>query len=315
MKSTHLLRCARLPSETGHDIGLRPRSVVTPVTTTRCHRSGNATHALHPGASEQPEIDTFLKSAGRILVVAVLVLFVLPGCYGKRIYDIETGMERQRRKIAGLEDSLAYLQGEMAYLDTTFGGKSAPVRTNRAITESRMDELQTRLEILESQVDENRYKISKMDMRRTPLPQASDTSAVPADTSMARASVATHLYETAYIDFTRGDFKSAVAGFRDFVTRFPMTDFSDDARFMIAQSFYILEDYPKAIIEFRKVLDNYPAGDKVPEALHKLGHSYLKIDDIETARQYFKILVNRYPGTVEATRAQEMLEALPPEED
>jgi tol-pal system protein YbgF len=132
---------------------------------------------------------------------------------------------------------------------------------------------------------------------------------------MARASVATHLYETAYIDFTKGDLESAIAGFRDFVTRFPMTDFSDDAQFMIAQSFYIREDYPKAIVEFRRVLDNYPSGDKVPEAMYKLGHSYLKIDDIETARQYFKILVSRYGGTVEADRAQEMLEALPPEED
>jgi tol-pal system protein YbgF len=266
------------------------------------------------GLSTMPKTASFLRSAGGILIIAALLVFTLPGCYGKRIYDIETRLERQWREIANLEDSLAYLQAEMAYLDSTFGGKSAPVRTNRAITESRMDELQTRLEILESQVDENRYKISQMNMRRTPMPQASDTSTTPSDTSMARASVATHLYETAYIDFTKGDFESAIAGFRDFVARFPMTDFSDDAQFMIAQSFYILEDYPKAIVEFRRVLDSYPAGDKVPEAMHKLGHSYLKIDDIETARQYFKILVNRYPGTVEATRAQEMLEALPPED-
>ncbi len=253
------------------------------------------------------------KGTRDIFILAALVVLALPGCYGKRIYDIETGMERQRRRVVSLEDSLAYLQAEMAYLDTTFGSKSAPVRTSRAVTESRMDELQTRLEILESQVDENRYKISQMDMRRTPMTQAADTSAVPADTSMARASVATHLYETAYIDFTKGDFQSAVAGFRDFVARFPMTDFSDDAQFMIAQSYYIMEDYPRAIVEFRKVLNSYPSGDKVPEAMHKLGHSYLKIDDIETARQYFKILVNRYPGTVEAARAREMLEALPPE--
>jgi tol-pal system protein YbgF len=268
-----------------------------------------------PVAPGAPRIGGVLRRAAGVLILTALVVAALPGCYGKRIYEIETRLQRQYREIARLEDSLAYLQAEMTYLDTTFGGKSAPVRTNRAITESRLDEIQTRLEILESQVDENRYKISQMDMRRTPAHQLADTSGAPADTSMARASVATHLYETAYIDFTKGDFESAITGFRDFVTRFPMTDFSDDAQFMIAQSFYILEDYPKAIVEFRKVLDSYPSGDKVPEAMHRLGHSYLKIDDIETARQYFKILVNRYPGAVEAARAQEMLEALPPEED
>jgi tol-pal system protein YbgF len=256
-----------------------------------------------------------LKTAGWIIVLMALVLISLPGCYGKRIYEIETRMERQRRQVARLEDSLAYVKADVAYLDSTFGRQSAPVRTDRATTEIRMDELQTRLEILESQVDENRYKISQLNMRRAPLPEVSDTSAIPADTSMARASVATHLYETAYIDFTRGDFESAITGFRDFVSRFPMTDFSDDAQFMIGQSYYIMEDYPKAIMEFKKVLNSYPTADKVPEAMHKLGHSYLKIDDIETARQYFKILVSRYPGTVESTRAQEMLDALPEEED
>ena len=65
-----------------------------------------------------------LKTIRGIIVVAALVVLALPGCYGKRIYDIETGMERQHRKIARLRDSLAYLQAEMAYLDTTFGGKA-----------------------------------------------------------------------------------------------------------------------------------------------------------------------------------------------
>jgi tol-pal system protein YbgF len=251
---------------------------------------------------------------GWIILFAGVAAVILPGCYGKRIYDIETRMDRQTRRIAVLEDSLAYLRGEMAYLDSTFGVESAPVRTEKAIVETRIDELQTRLEILEAQVDENRYKISQLTMRRAPVATEPDTSGAPADTSMARASVATHLYETAYLDFTKGDFESAITGFREFVNRFPMTDFSDDAQFMIGQSYYVLGDYPRAIIEFRKDLDRYPAGDKVPEAMSRLGQAYLKIDDIDTARQYFKILVNRYPGTVEAERAREMLEAMPPEE-
>ena len=251
------------------------------------------------------------KNIGWTIAATLAVVLSLPGCYGKRIYDIETVQAKQQRRIVRLEDSLAYLRADMAYLDSTFGVESAPVRTDKAILETRMDEIQTRLEILESQVDENRYKISQLNMRRTPLTALSDTGAAPADTSMARASVATHLYETAYMDFTKGDFESAIAGFKDFVSRFPMTDFSDDAQFMIGQAYYVQKDYPNAIIEFRKVLDNYPSGDKVPEAMSRLGHAYLKIDDIDVARQYFKILVNRYPGTAEAQKAQEMLDAMP----
>jgi tol-pal system protein YbgF len=125
--------------------------------------------------------------------------------------------------------------------------------------------------------------------------------------------VATHIYETAYVDYVKGNFQSAIMGFKDFVRRYPMTDFSDDAQFMIGESFFVLEDYPNAIVEFRKVLDDYPSGDKVPAAMYKLALCYLRIEDVDTAREYFKILVNRYPTASESRQAEAMLETLPPE--
>jgi tol-pal system protein YbgF len=203
----------------------------------------------------------------------------------------------------------------VAHLDTTVGAESAPVRASAATSEARLDEIQTRLEILESLVKENRYKIAQFSLMRTPMPADGDTSSATGDNSMGQASVATHVYETAYMDFTRGDYISAIDGFREFVRRFPMTDFSDDAQFMIAQSFYTQGDYPNAIIEFRRVVDSYPSGDKVPEAMYRLGLSYQEIDDTDTARQYFKILVNRYPNSPESKRAQDMLGGFPEDPD
>jgi tol-pal system protein YbgF len=250
----------------------------------------------------------------------LLCILVLPGCYGKRIYEIESRLDDHDRDLSGIEDSLQNVTGAVAHLDSTVGPKSAPIRSTRAITESRIDELQTRLEILEALVKENRYKIAQFSMRREPQPAGGGAgltpgAQAPADTSMLQASVATHLYETAYVDFVKGNFQAAIGGFRDFVKRFPMTDFSDDAQFMIAQSFFVLGEYTNAVTEFRKVLDDYPSGDKVPEAMYKLGLSYLELDDAETAREYFKILVTRYPTAVEAKQAQEKLDSLPPPSD
>jgi tol-pal system protein YbgF len=244
----------------------------------------------------------------------VLILLALPGCYGRRIYELETRTARQDRRIEALKDSLTYVRHGVAYLDSTVGGASTPLRTDHAMTEGRMDELQTRLEILESLVKENRYQISQINMRRgRPAQAAGDTAEAPPDTTMLQASVATHIYETAYVDFVKGNFQSAIRGFSEFVKRYPMTDFSDDAQYMIGQSFFVLGDYPNAITEFRKVLDGYPQGDKVPGAMYKLALCYLEIDDAGTAREYFKILVNRYPAAAEARQAEERLQELPPE--
>lgn len=242
----------------------------------------------------------------------VICMLALPGCYGKRIYDIESRLDRQGRYLASMEDSLAHLSGAIAHLDSTVGRTSVPVRTDMAVTENRIDELQTRLEILEAVVKENRYRIAQISMRREPYTGGVDTLRVPADTSMLKASVATHLYETAYVDFVKGNFQSAISGFREFVKRFPMTDFSDDAQFMIAQSFFVLGEYSNAITEFRRVLDTYPSGDKVPEAMYRLGLCYVEVDDIEIAREYFNLLVTRYPTAVETKQAKDMLDTLPP---
>jgi tol-pal system protein YbgF len=251
----------------------------------------------------------------RAVISLTIFLLAIPGCYGRRIYEIESQLQRQRRSIRKLEDSLYYMSHDIAYLDSTVGRSSAPVRTDRAVLESRMDELQTRLEILEAHVRENRYRISQFSMQRGTPGRAQDSTKAPADTTVPRASVATHIYETAYVDFVKGRFESAISGFRDFVARFPMTDFSDDAQFMIAQSYFVLGDFTDAIVEFRRVVDDYPSGDKVAEAMYKLGLCYLEIEDVETARQYFKILVSRYPTAPEALQAQDKLDSLPPEDE
>jgi tol-pal system protein YbgF len=240
---------------------------------------------------------------------------LLSGCYGKQIYELETQSARQERTIEALEDSLAMTRAAIAELDSVVGRESVPYRSRRADMETRLDELQTRVEILEALVKENRYRISQMNLRGgAPLGAgaAGQPGRAQEDSVMVQASLAQHLFETAYVDFTKGDFESAIAGFSDFVAGFPMTDFSDDAQFMIGRSHFLLGDYDDAIVAFRKVLDDYPAGDRVPPAMYNLGLCYMEIDDIETAREYFKIVVSRYPTTMEAREAQSMLDTLPP---
>jgi tol-pal system protein YbgF len=239
---------------------------------------------------------------------------LLSGCYGKKIYELETHAARHERTIAALEDSLAVSRAAIAELDSIVGKESIPYREQRADMGMRVDELQTRVEILEALVKENRYRISQVTLRGGPGLQVGPgpTTSAAEDSVLAQASLAQHLFETAYVDFTKGDFESAAAGFRDFVTGFPMTDFSDDAQFMIGRSHFLLGDYDDAIVEFRKVLDDYPSGDRVPPAMYNLGLCYIEIEDIETAREYFKLVVSRYPTTMEAREAQSMLDTLPP---
>lgn len=245
----------------------------------------------------------------RRLGLVVLCLMFVPGCYSKRIYELERRADGQDARTAGVEDSLKTVWAGVAHLDSLVGDSSTPLRSSGARMESRMDDLETRLEMLESLIKETRYKVSQLSLGG-PRSIAADTAGAMADTTAVPSGVAQSIYESAYVDFVKGDYQSAITGFRDFVKRFPTNDFSDDAQFMVGQAFYALGDHAAAIGEYRKVLDRYPSGDRVPQAMYSLGLSYLKIGDRETAVEYFKILEVRYPKAGEAGRAKAVLDSL-----
>jgi tol-pal system protein YbgF len=250
-----------------------------------------------------------LRTIQRLGLVLVCLAFV-SGCYSKRIYELEKRADEQDVRTAGIEDSLNVVWAGMAHMDSLVGDSSTPLRSSGARMEGRMDDLETRIEMLESLVKETRYRISQLSLGGPKPLGAADTLEAPSDSVIVPPGVAQSIYENAYVDFVKGDYRSAITGFRDFVSRFPANDFSDDAQFMIGQAFYALGDYPAAIGEYRRVLDRYPSGDRVPQAMYSLGLSYLKVGDEETAAEYFKILEARYPKAAEADRAKAVLDSL-----
>jgi tol-pal system protein YbgF len=249
-----------------------------------------------------------VTSLRRLGLVALCAL-VASGCYSKRIYDLEARADEHDWRLASLHDSLAATGDEVAHLDSLVGDTSAPFRSSGARMEGRLDDLETRIEMLESMVKETRFKMSRMSMGGSE-PPVPDTTALVPDTTSVPSGLAQSIYENAYVDFVKADYQSAITGFRDFVNRFPANDFSDDAQFMIGQAYWGLGDAAGAIKEYRRVLDRYPSGDRVPQAMYSLGLCYLKVGDEETAGEYFKILASRYPKAPEAGRATAVLDSL-----
>lgn len=250
-----------------------------------------------------------MMSSARIAGVVALCALVGAGCYSKRIYELETRADETDWRMTTLADSVRDAQAGVAHLDSLVGTKSVPSRSSGALMQSRIDDLETRVEMLESLVKETRTRMSQLSMGG-PKPSAPDTAGLFPDTTSAPSAVAQDIYENAYVDFVKGDYQSAISGFRDFVNRFPANDFSDDAQFMIGQSYFATGDYAGSIREFRRVLDRYPSGDRVPQAMYSLGVAYLKVGDEETAREYFRILGTRYPKAPESERAKAFLDSL-----
>ena len=202
----------------------------------------------------------------------------------------------------------------------------------------RVDELSTRLDTLTRQLRTGQTPaISGSAAPRSPS-AAPSGSAAPASPGTAapgpvaavpqRPSAASlqpqDIYQAAYIDFSKGSYSLAIAGFREFLRRYPDHELAGSAQYWIGEAYLSLargfsdsaqgdkatESLEQAVQEFKKVLANYPRADKVPTALYQEALALLDLKQPAQAQARLQYLVDNFPRSEETNLARERLATL-----
>jgi len=118
------------------------------------------------------------------------------------------------------------------------------------------------------------------------------------------------VYQAAYRDYQRGNYDLALAGFRDFLARYPESELAANTEYWIGESLYSQKKYSEAIEEFNRVVNKYPKSDKAPGALLKKGYAYLALNDRPRAIVQFQYVVHEYPNSRESALAKDRLKQL-----
>tara|TARA_B100001013_G_scaffold336789_1_gene256350 strand:- start:411 stop:776 length:366 start_codon:yes stop_codon:yes gene_type:complete len=118
------------------------------------------------------------------------------------------------------------------------------------------------------------------------------------------------MYDTAWADYTNGQWALAIQGFEAYVKTFPRSELTDDASFYIGQTHFQEGNFDQSIAAFEQVLLNYPDGDAVQEASYKRGLALDRLGETDRARTAFELVVNNYPEHMMATLAQQALDRL-----
>jgi tol-pal system protein YbgF len=132
------------------------------------------------------------------------------------------------------------------------------------------------------------------------------------------------IYQAAYIDFSKGSYSLAIAGFREFLRRYPEHELGGNAQYWIGEAYLSLargftdsgqgdkasESLEQAVQEFKKVLANYPRADKVPTALYKEALALIDLKQPALAQARLQYLVDNFPRAEETSLARERLAAL-----
>lgn len=269
---------------------------------------GRGTSARNAGVSEG------LRRTVSFCLILGFVL-VLPGCYGMKILKGPINTDQTQMDVQVLKQRQQEILDRIDQLERLITEQQQYMRESTAGSQARLDDMLAELEYLRTQTTESTDRLGQFTRRvesATWKSMQPDTlrPAPGAEGAPIIGAMPDEIYDTAYLDVTRGNYSLGIQGFEEYLASYPSSELADNAQYWIGECYYAQKDYFKAIEEFGKVLDLYPRGDKVPGAMVKLGLSYAEVGDRASAKKIFRQVIELYPHTDEAAIAREQLTML-----
>ena len=75
------------------------------------------------------------------------------------------------------------------------------------------------------------------------------------------------------------------------------SEFLDDAKYWLAETYYAQRAYVKALEEFESIQIQFPDSGKIPETILKTGFCYFELGHFEQAKQILTLVASQYPNT------------------
>jgi tol-pal system protein YbgF len=186
-----------------------------------------------------------------------------------------------------------------------------------SMTDERMSDLTMRIDRLAQEVQETR------DMARpVPVPvvvpvggagaEASDGTgaALSAGSGSEAVPDPDALYNTAYSDFSKGNYALAIAGFEEYQQKFAGSPLADNALYWVGECHFSQGNFPDAVRSFDRLLELYADSDKAAASDLKKALAYMEQNQIGQAIVQLRYVVATYDGSDEARLAKDKLTSL-----
>jgi len=263
------------------------------------------------------------------LVALASVGLLAAGCASVTPEDVDS-IQAQLSDIQNQIDQFqqqAPSKDEVQSLESQVAGEMQSLLRSEADMQVRLQELRTQIEQLRAQLEDTNYRLSQVSQQIAATnqelqafralqrrPRESSSGNGPEDSPGPLSDVQPldpeSLYQSAYQDYTQGNFALAIQGFREYLRNFPQTDLSDNATYWIGESYYRQGMFQRAIGQFEAVLEGYPRSDKVPSALLKKGYAHLELGQRNPAVGELRRVIRDFPNSDEANLARERLRDL-----
>jgi len=114
-------------------------------------------------------------------------------------------------------------------------------------------------------------------------------------------------YQEAFNLLRDAEYDRAITEFDRFLSKYPDSQYSDNAQYWMGEAYYVTRRFNDAITEYMKLVSNYPESQKVPNSLLKIAYSYYEMGQKKDAEKILNDLIKQYPGTSAAADAEKRL--------
>lgn len=250
----------------------------------------------------------------RFILFAVLAaaIFSLTGCVSPgQVNTMDV-------KLDSLKQTNAELQKKAAALEKAYQAQLEENQKMGAELKSSIRDLSRKMEVVSGRVEDmngrfdylfknwEEFKARLQNLRPPP------DSLIKNDPGSPTSNVGVdprQLYDNAFMDFRRGKYDLAIAGFAEFLATFPNSELNPNCHFWIGEAFNNKGMADSAVGRYLLVYQNFPRSEKAPTSLFKAAQ-LLEKKDPSLAIRYYDMLEDQYPTSTEARRAKERLTAL-----
>jgi len=135
-------------------------------------------------------------------------------------------------------------------------------------------------------------------------PDAED-QALPANPAEEKAE-----YDQAFQSLKDLRYADAAEGFQAFLSRYPQSEYADNAQYWLGESYYVTRNYDISLEAFDDLLQKYPDSSKKPDALLKIGYAHYELKQWDQARAALEQVKQQYPDTTLARLADNRLRSM-----
>ncbi|MEN0059576.1 MAG: outer membrane protein assembly factor BamD [Bdellovibrio sp.] len=135
-------------------------------------------------------------------------------------------------------------------------------------------------------------------------------SVVRVPASVEEIDLSAVLYERAKKSFNKQDYEKSIAEFYRLLNQYPVSQYSVEARFFIAESYFLRKDYRNSLNEIDQMVTQYPQHDLTGFILLRMGQISELNSQSEEASEIYKTVLKNFKNPELRQQAQKLAKSI-----